>query len=133
MGAESPDLEQVVREYADLVHRYGADAVCGDRYGGSWARQAFERHNVRYDDAPCDASTAYLELQPWIAQGRVELLDHPALVRELRNLERRPRAGGRDQVSHPRGQHDDHANVVALAAALATSGHGLSSRYPLYY
>ena len=28
-------------------------------------------------------------------------------------------AGGKDQVDHPRGQHDDHANVLALAAVTA--------------
>ena len=32
-------------------------------------------------------------------------------------LERRPQAGGKDRVDHPRGQHDDHANALALAAA----------------
>jgi len=38
-----------------------------------------------------------------------------------RNLERRPRAGGRTLVRHPSGRthHDDFANVTALAATLA--------------
>jgi hypothetical protein len=40
------------------------------------------------------------------------------MIRELKNLERRPRAGGKDQVDHPSGGHDDHANSLALAAAL---------------
>jgi len=44
------------------------------------------------------------------------------LVRELKLLERRPRAGGRTQVDHPTGAHDDHANALALAAALAIGG-----------
>jgi hypothetical protein len=39
------------------------------------------------------------------------------MARELRNLERRPRPGGKTQVDHPRGGHDDHANALALAAA----------------
>ena len=43
------------------------------------------------------------------------------LARELKLLERRPRAGGRDRVDHPTGGHDDFANVVTLAAALALS------------
>jgi len=53
----------------------------------------------------------------------VELLDHPALARELKNLERKPRLGGRVAVDHPRGLHDDHANALAIsAAAVAAAG-----------
>jgi hypothetical protein len=48
------------------------------------------------------------------------LLDHAQLARELKLLERRPRAGGRTLVDHPTGGHDDHANALALAVALAS-------------
>jgi hypothetical protein len=64
-----------------------------------------------------DRSSAYLEAEPLFAQGHIEVLDHPTLIRELRMLERRLQAGGKDRVDHPRGQHDDHANALALAAA----------------
>jgi len=36
-------------------------------------------------------------------------------------LERRPRAGGKTLVDHPHGGHDDHANALALAAALCAA------------
>jgi hypothetical protein len=68
-----------------------------------------------------DKSLAYLETEPLFAQGRIELLDHPQLARELKLLERRPRAGGRTLVDHPAGGHDDYANALALAATLAAS------------
>jgi hypothetical protein len=51
-------------------------------------------------------------------QGRIELLDDATQSRELRNLERRPRPGGKDAVDHPRGQHDDCANALCLVAAV---------------
>jgi hypothetical protein len=120
VGTEAPDLEGIVREYAAVLRRYRCDMVVGDRYAGAWVRQAFERQGIRYEDAPCDKSRAYLELHAWLAQGRVELPDDPVLTRQLTNLERRARPGGRDMVDHPRGQHDDRANVVALAAALVS-------------
>ena len=44
--------------------------------------------------------------------GSYALPDHPILLRELRLLERTPTRMGKDQVTHPRGCHDDHANVV---------------------
>lgn len=117
-GASAPDLEGLVRDYAELLRRYRCDRVCGDRYAGSWPRQAFARHGITYEDAPCDRSTAYGELQPLLAQGRVSVLDDAVLVRQLKTLERRARPGGRDIIDHPRGRHDDRANVLALAAAL---------------
>jgi hypothetical protein len=61
-------------------------------------------------------------LESLFAQGRIAILDNPVLVRELKLLERRPQAGGRTRVDHPSGAHDDHANALALAAALAIGG-----------
>jgi hypothetical protein len=49
----------------------------------------------------------------------VEIADHPALVRELRLLERIPGRIGKDQVTHPRGVNDDLANCVCGALAMA--------------
>ena len=60
---------------------------------------------------------AYLEMEPLILQGRIEPLDHPQLIRELKMLERQAPAGGRPEITHPRGAHDDYANALALAAA----------------
>src|SRR5262249_54353889 len=71
-----------------------------------------------------DRSAAYLEVEALFAQGLIDLLDHPKLIRELRNLERRPSQGGRDKVEHPRGQHDDYANALGLAAAIARGAEG---------
>ena len=53
------------------------------------------------------------------ATGKIELLDHPDLIRELRMLERRPHPGGRITVDHPTNRHDDHANSLAISCAKA--------------
>jgi hypothetical protein len=116
---ETVNLEAVVRDAVAMFASYGIKEVCGDRYAGQWVRQAFERWGISYRDAPWDRSAAYLELEPLVAQGRVRLLDVPEQTRELRLLERRPRAGGRTVVDHPAGAHDDLANVLALGAAWA--------------
>ncbi len=71
---------------------------------------------MKGDSVVLDRSSAYLEVEPLFAQGQIEILDHPELIRELRMLERRPQAGGKDRVDHPRGRHDDYANALALAA-----------------
>lgn len=130
-GGET-DLESVVREIAATLRRYHVSTIFGDRYAAQWIVEAFKREGIRYEEPRLrvlndldaepkyvDKSTAYSELEPLIATGRVELLDHDVLVRELRGLERRLRAGGKALVDHAPGAHDDFANSVALVIVLA--------------
>ena len=58
--------------------------------------------------------------------GRVRLLDVPRLRDQLVGLERRTGRGtGRDIIDHRPGGHDDVANAVAGALALAVAKPGL--------
>lgn len=114
-GVDSVDLTGVVREISSILERYGIRRIVGDRYAGQWVCQAFAETGITYVDAPADASTALHELEPLFAEGRIDLLDHPQLAKELKALERRLRAGGRTVIDHPRGGHDDHAVALALA------------------
>ena len=62
---------------------------------------------------------------PLLNSNRIELLDHPRLVAQLCGLERRTTRGGRDSIDHAPGGHDDLANAVAGAAALALGHQGV--------
>jgi hypothetical protein len=110
------DLEGVVTEIARLVKPYRVTRVLSDRYAAGCVRQAVERNGLVYIEAPVK-SEAYLATEPLFAASRVEILDHEEQRRELVCLERTLKPGGRAVVDHPRGGHDDHANVLALAAA----------------
>lgn len=114
------DLAGAVKEIAGLMKHYRVTRVVGDRYSGEWVRQAFGQNGIKYDVAQLDRTAAYIEAEALFAQGRIDLLDHPTLIRELRNLERRERPGGKPMIDHPSGAHDDHANALALAAAIVT-------------
>jgi hypothetical protein len=105
----------VVEEAAALLKSYRATSVTGDRYGGEWPREAFRAHGVNYNVAEIPKSDLYLGLLPVVNSGNVELLDIPELLRELRGLERRRGASGRDRVDHGPGSHshDDRANAIA--------------------
>lgn len=118
---QTVDLEGVVAEIAATLKGYGVHEVLGDRYAGQWVRQAFEREGISYREAE-EKSRYYIELEPLFAQGRIEILDHPQLARELRLLEKRPRPGGKTIVDHPSGGHDDRANSLALAVMQALQG-----------
>ena len=113
------NLEGVVTEIAEILKRYGLREIHGDKYSANWVIEAFRRAGVIYRQLDHDKSFYYLEIEPWLAESRIELLDHPELARELQLLERRPRPGGKTIVDHPRGAHDDYANSLAIAAAKA--------------
>jgi hypothetical protein len=109
----------VVAEAADLLKRYRVYSITADRYGAEWVSEAFRSQGVRHLASDLDRSALYLELLAVVNAGAVEIPDDPKLLRQLRGLERRRGSSGRDRVDHPRGQHDDRANVLAGAAYLA--------------
>jgi hypothetical protein len=105
--------ENVVIEFSNLLKSYAVHKVHGDRYAGEWPREVFRKHGIGY--VPCETpkSDLYRDLLPLINSGRVELLDHPRLISQLSNLERRTARSGRDSIDHGPGAHDDIANACA--------------------
>ena len=87
--------------------------------------ERFAAHGVRYEPCEKPKSDLYLNLLPTLNAKRVELLDIPRLVSQLCSLERRAARGGRDSIDHAPGGHDDLANAVAGAAALALGHQGI--------
>jgi hypothetical protein len=111
--------EAVVAEYAETLKAYGISRAESDRYAGEWPVEAFKKRGITVKASERTASELYLEFLPLISSGRVELLDSKRAVAQLTNLERRVRSGGKDLVTHFPGGHDDVANAVAGACALA--------------
>jgi hypothetical protein len=116
----------VVAEAAALLRDYHVARVTGDRYGGEMPREMFRSQSVAYVVAGKVRSDLYLGLVSIVNSGSIELPDDPDLLRELRGLERRRGASGRDRVDHRPGAHDDRANSVAgLADLLVGRARGL--------
>jgi hypothetical protein len=112
------DPSLVVREYATLLKTYRCYTVTGDRYAGEWVRESFSKCGITYRHSELTKSEIYLEALPLFTQGSVDLLDDQRLILELMQLERRTRSSGRDNVDHPPGGHDDHANAACGALVL---------------
>jgi hypothetical protein len=106
------DPEELTREYAGLCKEYRVTGVVGDKYAREWVSSAWRKCGVVYTAALLTASETYCECLPLWTRAAVRIPDHPVLLRELRLLERIPTRLGKDQVVHPRGVHDDFANVV---------------------
>jgi hypothetical protein len=131
-GGRGQDLTDIVGTIADLLRRRGLDEIHGDAYAGQWVQQAFAAVGIQYRVATLGQaegtpkrltkSQAYCEAEPLFAQGRVQILDDPILIRQLKLLERRPQRGGQVLVDHPKSGHDDRANALCLALALAVTG-----------
>jgi hypothetical protein len=111
----------VITEAASLLRRYRVHEVGIDRYAPGLVADRFRDHGIAAHVADRDTSTAFLDLLALVNSRRVELLDEPALLNELRRLERRPGAGGRDQISHPPQGHDDLAAAAAQALIAAST------------
>jgi len=111
--------QDVAGEYAGIMKAYGCFECTGDKYAGEWVTKAFEAAGVDYRNSALNKSEIYLEFEPLLAQGQVDLLDDKKMFNELRGLERRTRSGGRDSVDHGPGCHDDAANAAAGACVLA--------------
>ena len=105
--------EAVVEQFCTLLQSYGVSSVTGDRYGGAWPVEQFAKFGVTYEPSAKAKSDLYTDLLPLLNSARIELLDHPRLISQLTNLERRTARGGRDTIDHPPGHHDDIANAVA--------------------
>jgi hypothetical protein len=113
--------DEVCAEFADLLRGYGIRRVSGDRYAGTWPEERFKAHGIAYQPIEMPKSELYTRLLPLLMARRVELPDHERLIGQLASLERRTARGGKDSIDHPRGQHDDLANVIAGVAQLASA------------
>ena len=112
--------EAVVAAFTELLGRYQIATVRGDRYGGEWPREQFQKRGIVYEVSEASKSALYAELLPALNSGKVELLDHPRLLSQLAGLERRTTRSGKDSIDHAPGGHDDLINAAA-GALLATT------------
>ena len=114
----SPD--SVVEDFVKVLRTYRLSEVYGDRWGGEFVREQFEKRGISYKAAEKAKSDLYKELLTLVNSRRVELLDLPRLISQLAGLERRTARGGRDSIDHGPGGHDDVANCVAGVLVIAS-------------
>jgi hypothetical protein len=117
--------QDVCVEFSAAFRSYGIATIESDRYAGAWPVEAFGCHGVRVEQAARPKSDLYVDLLPLLNSKRIELLDIPRLVTQLVGLERRTARSGKDSIDHAPLAHDDLANAIAGAAALALGHQGV--------
>ncbi|MEP7306318.1 MAG: hypothetical protein ABJA98_12445 [Acidobacteriota bacterium] len=105
-------VDRFVRELRDVYH---LTTIVLDRYAGNTFISQFEKQGVRCRVADRTKSELYEAFESPLNGGRVVLLDEPVLEQQLFGLIWR---GAR--IDHMPGEHDDWANAVCGATALAT-------------
>src|SRR5262249_25914558 len=126
--------EAVVDEFTSLMKQYRVSKVYGDRYGGEWPREQFNKRGIFYEPAEKPKSDLYRDLLPLINSRAVGLLGQDKMVTQLLSLERRTSRGGKDSIDHAPGAHDDIANAVAGALVTAFKDPGIANfRRPINY
>ena len=121
----------VVSEFCALLSNYKIHRVVGDKFGGGWPAETFNRNSVSYEAAPKPKANRHVDLLATVNSRRIALLDHARAFNQTLSMERRAAANSREQIDHAPGQHDDLVNVIALACShLATrSSYDVSMRW----
>ncbi len=115
------ELDVVLDRLVELKQEYALSSVTGDQFASEPIRQALRRRGVHFQETSWTTSykkRIYGGLKTLIHEGRIELLDHKKLIKELKSLEQRCMPSGQVQIGHPRltGYSDDYASALALLA-----------------
>jgi hypothetical protein len=112
-------VDDVIREYAELLTRYNINEVHCDAYAGGFENE-WMRHGKRVVPFEFSKSEYYARALPRVTAKRADFINHPTLRSQLISLERRVEVG-REKIDHPRhaGAHDDVATVVSAGLVIA--------------
>jgi hypothetical protein len=109
----------VLGEIKGILGQYGLNAAIGDQHCFDVIQQEFLELGIYYDIRNFGAQTRaeiFGNLKHLLFQRRIQLLDDPELLRQLRHLHEEKTARGQIDVRAIGGVHDDLAVAVALAA-----------------
>ena len=120
-GWRRATVPQVCDEIAALCKAYSITSILADQYSFSFLQELLRERGVALEQLAFTASSKveiYFSLKNFLAQGRMQLPDHPEMLRELRALESVRTSRGNYKIGAPRssGQHDDYVTVLALLA-----------------
>jgi Terminase large subunit, ATPase domain len=126
-GTKSAPLafESVLGEIKSILDDFGINSAVGDQWCSDVIRQYLLKLGVSYEISVFGGQTRaklFTNLKHLLVQGKIQLLDHPELLRQLRNLQEERTDRGQIDVRPSGGMKDDLAVAVALAASELTKG-----------
>ena len=119
------DPEEAVARMASVLKKYGLKTVTGDRWASGMQDVVWRRAGITYFVGERTASEIYHAALPALLSGRIDLVNDPVLIEQLREL---IEEGGQDpppKITHPKNGHDDVANASCGALVEALAGPGV--------
>ena len=113
----------VLGEIKSILDDYGLNSAVGDQFCSDVIRQDLLELGVSYEICtfgPQTRARIFTNLKHLLVQGKIELLEDPELLRQLRNLREERTDRGQIDVRPSGGMKDDLAVAVALAASELT-------------
>lgn len=114
-------IEPILLQIRDALERYGTNQITGDQFYSDALRQQFLKMQIicsKFEFTTASRSGLFTNLRDLLTERKLELLDDPKLIAQLRNLRQEQRPSGYVDV-RPVGGKDDSAVVVALAVKIA--------------
>ncbi len=111
--------EWVCREIARILKPYGHNALVGDQHCAPIMEQEFLKLGISYQEVTFGAGTRldlFGNLKHLLIQRKIQILDKPELLRQLRSLEEHKNPRGNIEVRSAFDVKDDLAVAVALVA-----------------
>jgi hypothetical protein len=116
-------FESVLGQIKSILDDYGINSAVGDQFCSDVISQYLLELGVSYEISVFGAQTRaklFTNLKHLLVQGKIQLLDDPELLRQLRNLHEERTDRGQIDVRPSGGMKDDLAVAVALAASQLT-------------
>lgn len=112
--------EDVLAQVKSILDEYQINSLTGDQHCFELIQQILERLGIYYQKYNFDARTRpeiFANLRQLLLQGKIELLDNPELLHQLRSLQEHRTDRGQVDIRPAGGSKDDLAVAVALAAS----------------
>ena len=113
----------VLAEIKSILDDYGINSAVGDQFCSDVIRQDLLELGVSYEICtfgPQTRAMIFMNLKHLLVQGKIELLEDPEQLRQLRNLREERTDRGQIDVRPSGGMKDDLAVAIALAASELT-------------
>jgi hypothetical protein len=121
-GTRSAPLghEDILNQVKSILGEYQLNSLTGDQHCFDLIRQVLEKLGIWYTKYNFDARTRpeiFANLRYLLSQRKIELLDQPDVLRQLRSLQEQRSDRGQVDIRPAGGAKDDLAVAVALAAS----------------
>lgn len=118
-GKKALNPKEILQEIAPLMRAYRIMSVSADQSSHDALNQLALNEGFALDEATftnASKKVMYGNLRQLLYQERIDLLDEPESIAELKLLQRKTSKTGQVVISAPDDRHDDLASVIAIIA-----------------